>query len=106
MRKSNSYPVLKQRPSFVFPTYTESDILAAVENTKKITSEETISMTLAIALDIIENHFSVIMKKANRLDNFANLYIQKASEFERDKYKDIEKILREKYDLKVIYEEK
>lgn len=105
-RKGTLYPILSSRPKFVFPSYTEADLLEAVEKTKKFTSEETVSMTLAIALDIIENHFSIIMKKQNRLDNFVNLYLKKASEFERDKYKDIEKILKEKYDLKVIYEEK
>ena len=103
-RKGTSYPVLRNKPKFVFPTYTEADLLEAVENTKKITSLETVSMTLAVSLYILENNFSMIMRKKNRLDNFVNLYLKKASEFNRSEYRDFEKMLEEKYDLKVIYE--
>lgn len=71
------------------------------------TTKSAIVKTAAIAADIIFNNWKSLQKKETRVENFAKLYIDAICKFNKDdkSREEIEKILEEKWNLKINLEE-
>ncbi len=71
------------------------------------TTKSAIVKTAAIAADIIFNNWKTLQKKDTRVENFARLYIDAISKFNKDdkSREEIEKILEEKWNVKINFEE-
>jgi hypothetical protein len=71
------------------------------------TTKSAIVKTAAIAADIIFNNWKTLQKKDTRVENFARLYIDAICKFNKDdkSREEIEKILEEKWNVKINFEE-